>query len=159
IDHVARRLLYARRPAEHLARAGRGQSGHDLQQGRLAAAGRADDGDEAAGLDVEIDAVERNSGSARGRVALVQVTDAQDRVGRTHGRRQGVNTRLDRSTGVFTSPYFCIISKVWFISLRLIAVPSRGSSTLSFSAGLRLVNATLMSRVAASFDAANCAPL
>jgi hypothetical protein len=40
---------------------------------------------------------------------------------------------------------------VWFISFRLIAVPRRGSSTLSLSAGLRLVNCRLMSRVTASF--------
>src|SRR5262249_5253192 len=159
VDHVGRRLLHARRAEEHVARGGGREARHDLQQGRLAAAGRADDRHEAAGLDLEIDAVERDGGAARGRIALVQVVNAQDRAGRTHGGGQGANTRLDRSTGVLSRPYFRISSIVWLISFRLIAVPSRGSSTLSLSAGLRLVNCTLMSRVAASFDAANCAPL
>src|SRR5262249_12257656 len=126
---------------KHFARRGRSESGHDLQQGRFAATGRPDDRNEAARFDVEIDAIERDGRPARGGEALVHAADPQDRPTRSaHVRGQGVKTRLERSNDFFNRPYFCIISIVWFISFKLIAVPRRGSSTLSLSEGLRLVN-------------------
>ena len=131
------------RPSRNTAPDGRvDETGDDLQQRGLAAAGGADDGHEAAALDVEIDAVERDRGAARRSEGLAEAANAQERPGRVRHRQQAqgtVSTRRETSIGVFSSPYFRISSIVRAVSATFTAVPNRGSSTLSLSAGLRPV--------------------
>jgi len=57
VDDARRRRLHLAVVEEHGTRRGSDEAGHDLQQGRLAASGGADDGHEAAALDVKIDAI------------------------------------------------------------------------------------------------------
>src|SRR5688572_31835905 len=59
VDRALGRLLDARAVQMHLAAARRHQSCQDLQQRRLAASRWADDRDEAAALDGEVDTTER----------------------------------------------------------------------------------------------------
>ncbi len=81
VDDGRRRHFHLPVFEEHRTRRGRNESGHDLQQGRLAASGGADDGHEAAALDVEIDAIKRNRRAARRREGLAQAAYPQERPG------------------------------------------------------------------------------
>src|SRR5207302_2185578 len=70
----------------HRARVGRLQAAQDVEQGALAAAARAHDGDELSGDDVERDAGEHLARGAADVVALAQPGGHQHRAG---GRRGG----------------------------------------------------------------------
>src|SRR4051794_13198592 len=162
VDDGRRRRFHLAVFEKHRARSRGDKAGHDLQQGLLATSGRADDGHETAALDVEIEAIECDRRTTGRREGLAQAANSQERPGRVRHRpgAQGtISTRREMSIGVLSSPYFRISSIVRVVSATFTAVPSRGSSTVSFSAGLSPVNCWLMSRVAASFALANCAPL
>src|SRR3954465_8944558 len=81
VDDGRRRRFHFAVVEKHRARRRADEAGHDLQQGRLAASGRADDGHETAALDVEIDAIERDRRTARCREGLAQAANSQHRPG------------------------------------------------------------------------------
>src|SRR5262249_23620547 len=79
IEHVRRRTFNLAIVEENRPRRRIDQAGDNLQQRRLAAAGRTDDGDETAARDIEVDAVERDRYPSGCRERLPQAVDAQKR--------------------------------------------------------------------------------
>ena len=67
--------MHRRTGDDHLTRRRTIDAGDDVEQSRLAAAGPSDDGDELAGVDLQVDALERGEGTGRTLVALDSLPD------------------------------------------------------------------------------------